>query len=74
MPVKLPAPDVGTDAQPEPKSVLTAAADPPPLLGVAAGADVMGADGDDAAPVAEPLELHAAAPMAMPAASPEMAS
>jgi hypothetical protein len=74
MPVKLPAPDAGTDAQPEPKSVLTAAADPPPLLGAAAGADVMGADGDAAAPVVEPLELHAAAPRAMPAASPEMAS
>ena len=31
-------------------------------------------DGDAAAPVVEPLELHAAAPRAMPAASPEMAS
>src|ERR1700761_6329796 len=62
MPVKLPAPAAGTEAQPGPKSVVVA----PELL---AGAEDMGAEAEeDAAPAAleleEPLELHAAAPRA----------
>jgi hypothetical protein len=73
IPVKLPAPDAGTDAQPGPKSVLTDAADAG-AAGAEPASELMGADGEDAAPAAEPLELHAAALMAMPATSPEMAS
>jgi hypothetical protein len=60
MPVKLPAPEAGTEAQPGPKSVVVA----PELL---AGADDMGSEAEAelaALVLEEPLELHAAAPRA----------
>jgi hypothetical protein len=76
MPVKLPAPDLGTDAQPEPKSMLVVL---PELDGMAEAIDdeLDGmaedfADGDDAADVPELPELHAATPRASPAAVTEI--
>jgi hypothetical protein len=69
--VKLPAPDAGTEAQPEPKSVIDAPA--------ADAADEGIADegiADDAGAAAELLELpelHAAAPMTTPAATTDAA-
>jgi hypothetical protein len=59
MPVKLPAPDLGTEEQPGPKSADTAAADP---AGAEAGAEEAGA-GDAGAPagLADEPELHAVA-------------
>jgi hypothetical protein len=79
IPLKLPAPDFGTDAQPVPKSVLVVAAEPPDEA-MAEEDDAMGdeddAAGDEVAPeaaVLDPLELHAAAPIARPAARPVIA-
>jgi hypothetical protein len=73
--MKLPAPVLGTDAQPEPKSVVEAGADEPDE---AAGAedDAIGAEDEDAGALAAVLdedELHAAAPTAR-AAMPGSAS
>jgi hypothetical protein len=67
MPVKLPAPEAGTEAQPGPKSVVVA----PELL---AGADDAGAEAEPAAlELEDPLELHAAAPRAQVTVSPATA-
>jgi hypothetical protein len=63
--VKLPAPDLGTAEQAGPKSAVVAADEDE------AGADDATCEGDGAD--ADPLELHAAAPMARLAASPETA-
>jgi hypothetical protein len=70
IPLKLPAPDFGTDEQPGPKSIAAAAADPP-----AAGADEAAAGADDpgAAADEDELEPHAAVVRARPAAIPETA-
>ncbi|HEY0716015.1 MAG TPA: hypothetical protein VGD68_00230 [Streptosporangiaceae bacterium] len=79
MPLKLPAPDLGTDAQPEPKSDVVA--EPPPdgmaeaiddeLDGMAEDALADGDDEDDAdVPL---LLLQAAVPRASPAAVTEIA-
>jgi hypothetical protein len=75
MPVKLPAPVFGTEAQPGPKSAAVAAADPPAAEPDAIGdeAEAAGEDAEPDAPVVEPLELQAAAPMARAAASPDTA-
>jgi hypothetical protein len=79
MPVKLPAPDLGTEAQPGPKSDIADAAAPD------AGEDAIGEldagigvladdDGAEAAGVLELGELlHAAAPTARPAAATDAA-
>jgi hypothetical protein len=78
MPLKLPAPDLGTDAQPDPKSVVVA----PELDGMAeaieeldgiAEDEALADDPDDAA-VPELPELHAAAPSARPAVTTETAT
>jgi hypothetical protein len=79
MPLKLPAPDLGTDAQPVPKSVVVA----PELDGMAeaieeelegiADDEALAADDDDAE-VPELPELHAAAPSARPAVTTETAT
>jgi hypothetical protein len=67
IPVKLPAPDEGTEAQPEPKSVAAAPAADAEDEGIA----------DEAGAAAELLELpallHAAAPTATPAATTDTA-
>jgi hypothetical protein len=65
IPLKLPAPDLGTDEQPGPKSVAAVGAD---VLDIGAEVEAAGAD------VEAPPELHAAAPMARLAASPDRAS
>jgi hypothetical protein len=72
IPLKLPDPDVGTDEQPGPKSVMVA------LVGdaeaVATGwVDAMGADEDDDAADDELPELQAAVPTARPAATTDSA-
>jgi hypothetical protein len=80
MPVKLPAPDFGTEEHPEPKS-MAAAAPEPPAAGAeepaAAGAEEPEAAGADEpepeAAVDEPLELQAAAPRARLSARPDTA-
>jgi hypothetical protein len=64
MPVKLPAPLLGTEAQPEPKSLLVV------VVPEDAGIEEAGEDADDEAG----LELHAAAVRARQAPRPEMAS
>jgi hypothetical protein len=75
MPLKLPAPDLGTDAQPEPKSVAEAE---PELDGIAAALDEAMADdedlgaADDEADVPPEL-LQAAVPRASPAATADTA-
>jgi hypothetical protein len=74
MPVKLPAPLLGTEAQPEPKSPLVVVV--PEEAGIEeagieeAGIEEAGEDADDEAG----LELHAAAVRARQAPRPEMAS
>jgi hypothetical protein len=70
MPVKLPAPDLGTEEQPGPKSAVVAAGEE----AAAAGAEEAGAEdaGVDAADE-DPLELHAVAVRAK-AARPQAAS
>src|SRR5216684_9341738 len=70
IPLKLPAPDFGTDEQAGPKSMAAAAPEP-----AAAGAEeaAVGEDDDPDAADEDPLELHAAAPMARLAASPDTA-
>jgi hypothetical protein len=78
MPVKLPPPDLGTEAQPEPKSMVVAAPDP---AAAAEEPDAIGAEEDAAgvdepepeAAVEEPLELQAATPKAQLRASPDTA-
>jgi hypothetical protein len=72
MPVKLPAPLFGTEAQPGPKSDTVLADAPPP----AATADDDGIADEEAgaAAVLDEPELHAAAPRAMLAAIPDTAS
>ena len=69
IPVKLPAPLFGTDAQAGPKSAVVAAPEPPPAV-----ADAIG-DEDEAAGAADEdvLELQAAVVRARPAAIPETA-
>jgi hypothetical protein len=75
MPVKLPAPVLGTEAQPGPKSLAVVAPDDAPVDDAAeaaddAGAELAGAAADDE----DGLELHAAAVRARPAARPVVAS
>jgi hypothetical protein len=65
MPVKLPAPDLGTEEQPGPKSAVVAAGEE----AAAAGAEDAGVDAADE----DPLELHAVAVRAK-AARPQAAS
>src|ERR1700761_6030506 len=67
MPVKLPAPDLGTDAQPEPKSVVVAAPEPDGMD------EALADDPDDADVLFVPL-LQAAAPRARPAVTAETAT
>jgi hypothetical protein len=75
MPVKLPAPDVGTDAQPGPKSVVVAVPDPPDAEEEAIGAedDAAGDELEPEAAVEDPLELQAARPRLQVRASPDTA-
>jgi hypothetical protein len=78
MPLKLPAPDLGTEEQAGPKSVVVAAPEP-----AAAGADDAGADDAGAeagaelagleGPLEDPLELQAATLRAQVRASPDRA-
>jgi len=69
MPVKLPAPVLGTEAQPGPKSLLVVAV--PEDAGIEeAGIEEAGEDADDV----DGLELHAVAVRARQAPRPEMAS
>jgi hypothetical protein len=74
MPVKLPAPDLGTDAQPEPKSIAVVAPDPPAADAegdpMADDAEAVGVEDDPEAAVSEPLELQAAVVSARPATMP----
>jgi hypothetical protein len=72
MPLKLPAPDLGTEEQPGPKSVVVTA---PEADEDAAGAEeeAAGDELEPAAPVEELLELHAAAPRAQVRARPDTA-
>jgi hypothetical protein len=74
IPVKLPAPVVGTEAQPEPKSIEAAAAEPPAADAVedAIGAEEEAAGVDELPDAADEdeLELHAAVLRARPAAMP----
>jgi hypothetical protein len=68
MPVKLPAPDLGTEEQPGPKSAVVAAGGAAGTGAEEAGAEEAGADADE-----DPLELHAVAVRAK-AARPQAAS
>ena len=68
MPVKLPAPVVGTAEQAGPKSTAAAPDAGDDAAGEDAGADVAGEEDDD-----DPLELHAAALRASVTARPEVA-
>jgi hypothetical protein len=71
MPVKLPAPDLGTEEQPGPKSaVVDAGAD---AAAEEAGIEDAGAEEAGAAADEDPLELHAVAVRAT-AATPQAAS
>jgi hypothetical protein len=76
MPLKLPAPDLGTDAQPEPKSVAGAEPEPEPD-GIAAALDEPMADDEDLGAADEaavpPELLQAAVPIASPAATADTA-
>jgi hypothetical protein len=71
IPVKLPAPDEGTEAQPEPKSIIDAPAADAEDEGIA------DEEADEVGAAAELLELpellHAAAPTARPAATTDTA-
>jgi hypothetical protein len=71
IPVKLPAPVLGTEEQAGPKSIVVAAAEPPPAdaLEDAIGAEeeAAGADDPPAAAEDEEDELHAAVLRARPA-------
>jgi hypothetical protein len=76
MPLKLPAPDLGTEEQPGPKSAVVVAPEP----AAEAGEDAIGAEeeaaGEDVEPeaaVEELLELHAAAPRTQVRARPDTA-
>jgi hypothetical protein len=73
MPLKLPAPDFGTDEQAGPKFTAAAAADPPDPPDPADAEDA-GADEPEpeAADEEDPLELHAASPR-LATASPDTA-
>jgi hypothetical protein len=74
MPVKLPAPVLGTEAQPGPKSLVVVAV--PEDAGIEEAGEEAGieeAGGEDADDAAG-LELHAAAVSARQAPRPEMAS
>ena len=75
IPLKLPAPDFGTDEQPGPKSIGGGRRRPDPPRRSRGEADAAGADDSSRRPRTgtEPLELHAAAVRARPAASPETA-
>jgi hypothetical protein len=74
MPVKLPAPDLGTDAQPAPKSLLVLADAPDAADEAMADEDAIGDEDVGAlAAVLDADELHAAAPTAIAAAAPESA-
>jgi hypothetical protein len=74
MPVKLPAPVLGTDEQAGPKSALIAAPDPPAADAVgdpmAEDPEAAGVEDDPEAAVDEPLELQAAVVSARPATMP----
>jgi len=72
MPLKLPAPDFGTDEQAGPKSIAAAAPDPA-AAGAAADPPDAGADPAEAADEEDPLELHAAVPSARLTARPDTA-
>jgi hypothetical protein len=76
MPVKLPAPDAGTDEHPGPKSDMALADEPAPPDAMGDDDDAMGDDEVGAAigVLDEEDELHAAAPTARPAARPDTAS
>jgi hypothetical protein len=73
IPVKLPAPVLGTEEQAGPKSIVVAAAEPPPALEDAIGDDAIeeeeaaGAEDPPAAADEEEDELHAAVDRARPA-------
>jgi hypothetical protein len=69
MPVKLPAPVVGTAEQAGPKSMAAGPDAGDAAAGGDAGAEVAGGDEDDD----DPLELHAAALRASVTARPEVA-
>jgi hypothetical protein len=72
--VKLPAPDLGTEAQPEPKSDVVDAAAPEAAEAAEDGIGDDAADDGVAAAVLELGELlHAAAPTARPAAATDAA-
>jgi hypothetical protein len=68
MPVKLPAPVLGTEAQPGPKSLVVV------VVPEDAPADDAADEAGDAADDEDGLELHAAAVRARHAARPEVAS
>jgi hypothetical protein len=76
IPVKLPAPVLGTEEHAGPKSVVVAAAEPPAALDDAIGEDAIeedeaaGAEDPPAAAEEDELELHAAVDRARPAAMP----
>jgi hypothetical protein len=76
MPVKLPAPVLGTDEHPGPKSDMALADEPAPDAMADDDDDAMGDDevGAAAGVVDEEVELHAAAPAARLAAMPDTAS
>jgi hypothetical protein len=74
MPVKLPAPVLGTDEQPGPKSDIALAGELAAAAPAAAEAEPDDEAGADAGVVDEAVELHAAAPTAMLAAIPDTAS
>jgi hypothetical protein len=76
IPVKLPAPVLGTEEQAGPKSAVIADAPEPDGIAEAdEGADEAADDGEDAAAgVLELPELQAAAPRARPAAATETAA
>ncbi len=75
IPVKLPAPDEGTEEQPEPKSIADALAADAEDEGIADDG-IADEEADEAGAAAELLELpelHAAAPTATPAAATDTA-